>query len=83
MINFIKDIINDTLKNKDGKFSSKKIMSCIAYNLAIAICLINIIISWVDMIKKDCYTPDMATIVLLFSIAGYSSTLTVYSNKKT
>jgi hypothetical protein len=76
MINFIKDIINDTLKNKDNKFSSKKIMSCVAYNSAVLMC-------WIDMLTKKVYSADINTIILLLSIAGYSSTLTVYSNKKT
>lgn len=76
MINLIKDIINDTLKNKDGKFSSKKIMSCVAYNSAVLMC-------WIDMLTKKVYSADITTIILLLSIAGYSSTLTVYSNKKT
>lgn len=76
MINLIKDIINDTLKNKDNKFSSKKIMSCVAYNSAVLMC-------WIDMLTKKVYSADINTIILLLSIAGYSSTLTVYSNKKT
>lgn len=76
MINFIKDIINDTLKNKDNKFSSKKIMSCVAYNSAVLMC-------WIDMLTKKVYSADINTIILLLSIASYSSTLTVYSNKKT
>ena len=76
MINFIKDIVNDTLKNKDNKFSSKKIMSCVAYNSAVLMC-------WIDMLTKKVYSADINTIILLLSIAGYSSTLTVYSNKKT
>lgn len=76
MINFIKDIINDTLKNKDNKFSSKKIMSCVAYNSAVLMC-------WIDMLTKKVYSADINTIILLLSIAGYSSALTVYSNKKT
>jgi len=76
MINFIKDIINGTLKNKDNKFSSKKIMSCVAYNSAVLMC-------WIDMLTKKVYSADINTIILLLSIAGYSSTLTVYSNKKT
>jgi len=76
MINFIKDIINDTLKNKDNKFSSKKIMSCVAYNSAVLMC-------WIDMLTKKIYSADINTIILLLSIAGYSSALTVYSNKKT
>lgn len=76
MINLIKDIINDTLKNKDNKFSSKKLMSCVAYNSAVLMC-------WIDMLSKKVYSADINTIILLLSIAGYSSTLTVYSNKKT
>ena len=76
MINFIKDIINDTLKNKDNKFQYKKIMSCVAYNSAVLMC-------WIDMLTKKVYSADINTIILLLSIAGYSSTLTVYSNKKT
>lgn len=76
MLELIKDIINDTLKNKDNKFSSKKIMSCVAYNSAVLMC-------WIDMLTKKVYSADINTIILLLSIAGYSSTLTVYSNKKT
>jgi hypothetical protein len=40
MINFIKEIIQDTLKNKDNKYSSKKLMSCVAYNSAVLMCWI-------------------------------------------
>lgn len=76
MLELIKDIINGTLKNKDNKFSSKKIMSCVAYNSAVLMC-------WIDMLTKKVYSADINTIILLLSIAGYSSTLTVYSNKKT
>lgn len=75
MINLIKDIINDTLKNKDNKFSSKKLMSCVAYNSAVLMC-------WIDMLSKKVYSTDINTIILLLSISGYSSALTVYSNQK-
>lgn len=76
MINFIKELTQDTLKNKDNKYSSKKVMACVAYNSAVLMC-------WIDMLTKKVYSADINTIILLLSIAGYSSTLTVYSNKKT
>lgn len=83
MINFIKELTQDTLKNKDNKYSSKKIMSFVAYNSAIAMCWFNVCINWYQMIKTQCYNPDINTLLLLFGIAGYSSTLTVVSNSKT
>ncbi len=74
MINLINDIISDTLKNNDNKFSSKKLMSCIAFNLCVLIAII-------DMMTKYKANIDIFNSFLL--IAGYSSALTVYSNKKT
>jgi len=75
MINFIKDIINDTLKNKDNKYSSKKLMSCVAYNSAVLMC-------WIDMLLKPYFSANVEIVIILLSIAGYSSTLTVLSNSK-
>lgn len=75
MINFIKEIIQDTLKNKDNKYSSKKLMSCVAYNSAVLMC-------WIDMLLKPYFSANVEIVIILLSIAGYSSTLTVVSNSK-
>lgn len=76
MINFIKEIVQDTLKNKDNKYSSKKLMSCVAYNSAVLMC-------WIDMLLKPYFSANVEIVIILLSIAGYSSTLTVVSNSKT
>lgn len=76
MINFIKELTQDTLKNKDNKYSSKKLMSCVAYNSAVLMC-------WIDMLLKPYFSANVEIVIILLSIAGYSSTLTVVSNSKT
>lgn len=75
MINFIKELTQDTLKNKDNKYSSKKVMACVAYNSAVLMC-------WIDMLLKPYFTANVEIVIILLSIAGYSSTLTVVSNSK-
>lgn len=75
MINFIKELTQDTLKNKDNKYSSKKLMSCVAYNSAVLMC-------WIDMLLKPYFSANVEIVIILLSIAGYSSTLTVLSNSK-
>lgn len=75
MINFIKELTQDTLKNKDNKYSSKKLMSCVAYNSAVLMC-------WVDMLLKPYFSANVEIVIILLSISGYSSTLTVLSNSK-
>ncbi len=75
MINFIKEIVQDTLKNKDDKYSSKKVMACVAYNSAVLMC-------WIDMLLKPYFSANVEIVIILLSIAGYSSTLTVVSNSK-
>ena len=74
MINFIKELIQDTLKNKDDRFSSKKLMSCVAYNSAVLMC-------WIDMFFRTYFPANVEIVIILLSIAGYSSTLTIISNK--
>lgn len=75
MINFIKELTQDTLKNKDNKYSSKKVMACVAYNSAVLMC-------WIDMLLKSYFSANVEIVIILLSIAGYSSTLTVVSNSK-
>lgn len=75
MINFIKELTQDTLKNKDNKYSSKKVMACVAYNSAVLMC-------WIDMLFKQYFSANVEIVIILLSIAGYSSTLTVVSNSK-
>ncbi len=75
MINFIKELIQDTLKNKDDKFSSKKLMSCVAYNSAVLMC-------WIDMFFRTWFPANVEIVIILLSISGYASTLTVFSNQK-
>lgn len=75
MLNFIKEIVQDTLKNKDNKYSSKKLMSCVAYNSAVLMC-------WIDMLLKPYFSANVEIVIILLSISGYSSTLTVLSNSK-
>jgi len=75
MINFIKELTQDTLKNKDNKYSSKKVMACVAYNSAVLMC-------WIDMLLKPYFSANVEIVIILLSIAGYSSTLTVVSNSK-
>ena len=75
MLNFIKEIVQDTLKNKDNKYSSKKLMSCVAYNSAVLMC-------WIDMLLKHYFSANVEIVIILLSISGYSSTLTVLSNSK-
>ena len=75
MLNFIKELTQDTLKNKDNKYSSKKLMSCVAYNSAVLMC-------WLDMLLKPYLSANVEIVIILLSIAGYSSTLTVVSNSK-
>lgn len=75
MINFIKELTQDTLKNKDNKYSSKKLMSCVAYNSAVLMC-------WIDMLLKPYFSANVEIVIILLSISGYSSTLTVLSNSK-
>lgn len=74
MIKLLNDIISDTLKNSDNKFSSKKLQVMIAFNLCVFIAL-------VDMFTSIKANIDIFNAFLI--IAGYSSALTVYSNKKT
>ena len=75
MLNFIKELTQDTLKNKDNKYSSKKVMACVAYNSAVLMC-------WIDMLLKPYFSANVEIVIILLSIAGYSSTLTVVSNSK-
>ena len=75
MLNFIKELTQDTLKNKDNKYSSKKVMACVAYNSAVLMC-------WIDMLFKPYFSANVEIVIILLSIAGYSSTLTVVSNSK-
>lgn len=70
MIQLINDIINDTLKGRDNKFSSKKLMSSVSFNLCVFMAL-------VDMFTK--YKVNIELFSAFLIIAGYSTTLTVLS----
>ncbi len=69
MINLIKDIINDTLKNKD-KFTNKKIIPNNAFYLAVFMALVD---------QFTTYKINTDVFYSFLFIAGYSITLTAFS----
>lgn len=68
----IKEIISDTLKNSDNKFSSKKLMVFTAFNTAI-------LIIWIAFFFPDRFKYPLDILLMLFTISGFTSVVSTVS----
>lgn len=68
----IKEIIDNTLKNNDGKFSSKKMMVFTAFNTAI-------LIIWIAFLFPNNFRFPLDILLMLFTISGFTSVVSTIS----